>query len=173
MRAVVLASSLAALAAAGCELKVVELRPPSGDAGPTIKCEVVTRADGTRCRLCFSESGEVVRSECPRPPPPVDPGPGTSGGAPVCKVAPLADGSRCLVCAGTAGESSTVCLKCEPPATIDPNGGYCRSCGWSDGAPRACVQCFGAAGAVTYDDCDKLRKEAIPSPDPATADAGR
>jgi hypothetical protein len=138
-------------------------RPNTGvDAGTSVapdaplSCEMVRRSDGAVCQLCFAPDGTVVNGACQPSPmmvPPVPPAPAI----PVCKIIPRGD-LRCRVCSAAAGDY-TACLSCQEPVLL--GGERCRPCAWSDLPEQRCLQCFGADGGVSHDDCDQFRKEVI------------
>ena len=121
------------------------------------KCEMVVRSDGTVCALCFAPDGTVVNGSCEPaktpPPPAVDAAPTI----PMCKVVPRGD-LRCRVCSAASGDY-TACLVCQEAMPFA--GEKCRPCAWSDLPEQRCLQCFGADGGVSHDDCDNFRKEVV------------
>jgi hypothetical protein len=176
-------AAIAALViAAACSTRVVDL--PLPDAGPRLpssaagtgkpdapvdasagvlpgvppRCEKVQRADGATCTLCFNPDGTVTNGSCEPvmmvPPPPV---PDAAPAIPVCKVVPRSD-LRCRVCSAATGDY-TACLTCQEVTLIA--GERCRPCVWNDQPEQRCLQCFGADGGVSHDDCDNLRKEVV------------
>ena len=165
-----------------CETRVVELvvpdplRPDGGtfaDAGSEpvapLKCEMVARADGTVCGICYSAEGKIVTSSCPAPEVDAGSDPGVPAApAEMCKDIPAAD-TRCLICYSAAGMTMP-CLKCDAPVKTSDKGDFCRACGWSDRAGR-CLQCFTADGTVTHDDCDLIRTPAAMTASGMTPDA--
>jgi hypothetical protein len=141
------------------------IKPSTGaDAGTRVapdaplSCEMVRRSDGAVCKLCFAPDGTVVNGTCEPvamtvPPPPADAAPAI----PVCKIIPR-DDLRCRVCSAAAGDY-TACLTCQEPVLL--GGERCRPCVWSDLPEQRCLQCFGADGGVSHDDCDQFRKEVV------------
>lgn len=123
-----------------------------------LKCEMLRRSDGTPCTLCFGPDGSVVSGSCEPatmvPPPPV---PDAAPAIPVCKVVPRGD-LRCRVCSAATGDY-TACLTCQEFTAIA--GERCRPCVWSDLPEQRCLQCLGADGGVSHDDCDNFRKEVV------------
>jgi hypothetical protein len=176
----------ALIGAAACSTRVVDLAlpdaagsgNPAGTGGNTVKpdaapdrgagiapdvpakCEKVQRADGAICTLCFGTDGTVVNGTCdPAPmmtvPPP--PTPDAAPGVPTCKVIPRGE-LRCRECSATTGVY-TACLSCQPDTMLA--GERCRACAWDDLPDQRCLQCFGADGGVSHDDCDNFRKEVV------------
>jgi hypothetical protein len=139
------------------------IKPNTGvDAGTSVapdaplSCEMVRRPDGAVCKLCFAPDGTVVNGECqPVPMPPA--APDAAPAVPVCKIIPRGD-LRCRVCNAAAGDY-TACLTCQEPVLL--GGERCRPCVWSDLPEQRCLQCFGADGGVSHDDCDQFRKEVV------------
>ena len=123
-----------------------------------LKCEKVLRADGATCLLCFGADGTVINGTCEPvmmvPPPPV---PDAAPAIPACKVVPRGD-LRCRVCSAATGDY-TACLTCQEFTAIA--GERCRPCVWSDLPEQRCLQCLGADGGVSHDDCDSFRKEVV------------
>lgn len=164
----VLAGLLACLT--GCETRVVDLIVPApitpgggtsldAGSGPNapLKCEMIARADGMVCAICYSPEGKVVNSSCPAPEVDAGSAPGPIAPAEMCKEVPTGD-TRCLICY-SAGGMTMPCLKCDPPVKTSDMGDFCRACGWSDRAGR-CLQCFAPDGTATHDDCDLIRTPA-------------
>jgi hypothetical protein len=165
---------LAATLLAGCETRVVDLRlpttpgssgvdaadPGAGKDAPVeavvpLKCETVVRLDSSKCEICYSPEGMVVKSSCAQPPPVPDAGmPMVNPSA--CKVLPM-DDTRCVLCPDPAGMLVMGCLKCSTPVRTAGQGDFCRTCAWSDLMAGQCLQCYTADGTSTLDDCDALR----------------
>jgi putative hemolysin len=155
---------------AACSTRVIDLvvpeagagAGPAADAGAEVaadgplSCEMVRRADGTVCTLCFTPDGNVVKGACEPAAvvPPGDPGPGV----PVCKVVPRGE-TRCRSCSGA--RSYTACLVCLAPFEL--GGEQCQSCSWDDAPDIRCLRCLAKDGTVTHDDCDATRKEVLSS----------
>ena len=141
------------------------IKPNTGvDAGTSVapdaplSCEMVRRSDGAVCKLCFAADGTVVNGTCEPVPMMVPPvAPDAAPAIPVCKIVPRAD-LRCRVCSAAAGDY-TACLTCQEPVLL--GGERCRPCAWSDLPEQRCLQCFGADGGVSHDDCDQFRKEVV------------
>jgi hypothetical protein len=141
-------------------IRTPDAAPGGGTSTPDApaKCEMVRRDDGTVCALCFAPDGTVVNGSCepakPVPPPPVADAAPT---VPMCKVVPRGD-LRCRVCSAASGDY-TACLVCQEAMPFA--GEKCRPCAWSDLPEQRCLQCFGADGGVSHDDCDNFRKEVV------------
>ena len=120
-------------------------------------CEMVRRSDGAVCTLCFAPDGTVVNGDLPARPRCRRPPPDAAPAVPVCKIIPRGD-LRCRVCSAAAGDY-TACLTCQEPVLL--GGERCRPCVWSDLPEQRCLQCFGADGGVSHDDCDQFRKEVV------------
>jgi hypothetical protein len=143
----------------------VNIRPNTGvEAGTSVaadaplSCEMVRRSDGAVCKLCFAPDGTVVNGACQPVPMTVPPSPlDAAPTIPVCKIILRAD-LRCRVCSAAAGDY-TACLTCQEPVLL--GGERCRPCVWSDLPEQRCLQCFGADGGVSHDDCDQFRKEVV------------
>ena len=158
--------------ASGCATKEVALHPggPGGDASPPedvapkdVSGEDVARKDvgtsdtrpeapfpipfclsyvepiGDTCSVCYDQWGIETSRSCL--PPKIS-----------CVLRDELSGVRCLYC----DENPTVskaCLKCETPIA------GCSQCLWSDNPGEPCKRCVDAAGVVSSDSCDALRKE--------------
>jgi hypothetical protein len=151
------------------------------EAAEPIKCDDVTRSDGSVCKLCYGPDGSVRSSTCapaastdaatmtPVPPvKPPDPGNGAPDGGAVapamCRVIPDKQ-PRCLSCE-RSGMGYTVCLVCQP-AVPTGLGDSCQVCSWSDQPNTRCLQCFEPmSNKATHDDCDGLRPESVPPGNP-------
>lgn len=123
-----------------------------------LKCEKVIRADGATCTLCFLADGTVVNGTCdPSTMVPPPPAPDAAPAVPVCQVVPRGD-LRCRVCKAASGDY-TACLTCQEATVLGME--RCRPCSWTDLPEQRCLQCFGADGGVSHDDCDNFRKEVV------------
>jgi hypothetical protein len=125
-----------------------------------LKCETVTRADGSQCKLCFAADG-TTSTTCPSGDA-TDAAVMSGGGMPAdaCKVIPR-DDTRCGICSPPTMPATMACLKCQPPVKTTAMDDFCRTCAWSDMMGQ-CLQCFTASGTPTLDDCDALRSKAGP-----------
>lgn len=104
---------------------------------PAPFCIPFAAADGGTCTACYDEWGNETSRACK---PPIK-----------CQVREDPSATRCLYCDDNP-TLSRACLKCELPVA------GCSQCVWPD-LGATCRRCVDAAGVVTTDSCDALRKE--------------